>query len=51
VVSKILNSTRVVAVLAGACLVFFYGLWFGLSFAVRARDARSRSPGECEAGF
>jgi hypothetical protein len=41
VVSKILDSTTIGVVLAGACLVFFYGLWFGLSFAVRARDERS----------
>jgi hypothetical protein len=41
VVSKVLESTTIGAVLAGACLVFFYGLWFGLSFAVRARDERA----------
>jgi hypothetical protein len=41
VVSKILDSTTIGAALAGACLVFFYGLWFGLCFAVRARDERA----------
>jgi hypothetical protein len=44
VVSKILDSPSLGAVLAGACLMCFYGLWFGLSFAVRARDGRSGRP-------
>jgi small-conductance mechanosensitive channel len=40
VLAKVLASDLVPAVVAGVTLVFFFGLWFGLTLAVRARDER-----------
>jgi Family of unknown function (DUF6328) len=37
VLAKVLDSTSVAVAFAAASLVFFYGLWFGLMFAVRLR--------------
>jgi hypothetical protein len=37
VLAKVLGSTSVAIALAAASLVFFYGLWFGLTFSVRLR--------------
>src|SRR6266851_8954061 len=37
VLAKVLDSTSVAVALAAASLVFFVGLWFGLTFAVRLR--------------
>jgi hypothetical protein len=36
VVARVLESTTVAVASASACLVFFFGLWFGLTLIVRA---------------
>jgi uncharacterized protein DUF6328 len=36
VADRVLQSSTIAIALAGASLVFFFGLWFGLSFAVRS---------------
>ena len=36
VLDKVLDSTPLAIALAAISLVFFYGLWFGLTLAVRA---------------
>ena len=43
VVSKVLDAPGLAAGLAGASLVVFFGLWFGLTLALRTRDHASRS--------
>ena len=43
VVSKVLDAPALAAGLAGASLVVFFGLWFGLTLALRTRDHASRS--------
>ena len=37
VLAKVLDSTSLAVALAIASLIFFYGLWFGLTYAVRLR--------------
>jgi hypothetical protein len=37
VVARVLGSSEVAIALAIVSLVFFFGLWFGLTLAVRAR--------------
>lgn len=39
VLAKVLDSTNLAVTLAGVSLLFFFGLWFGLTLAVRARTA------------
>jgi hypothetical protein len=36
VVARVLDSTSLAIAVAGTILVFFYGLWFGLTFAIRS---------------
>ena len=37
VLAKVLDSTSVALTLAGVSLIFFFGLWFGVTLALRAR--------------
>jgi hypothetical protein len=37
VLAKVLDSTSLAVALAAASLVFFFGLWFGVTLAVRLR--------------
>jgi hypothetical protein len=41
--NKVLSSPTAAIVLAGGSLVFFFGLWFGVTLAVRARTETERS--------
>lgn len=41
IVAKVLDSVPVAIGMAALTLLFFYGLWFGLTLAVRARSASS----------
>ena len=41
VLAKVLDSPGVSIALAGVSLVFFFGLWFGLTLAIRSRVERS----------
>ena len=42
VADKILNSTSTAIGLACASLVCFYGLWFGVTLAVRSRSSLAK---------
>jgi Family of unknown function (DUF6328) len=43
VLDKVLDAPSLAAGIAGASLVLFFGLWFGLALAVRSRDHALRS--------
>jgi len=40
---RVVDAPSLAAGLAGASLVVFFGLWFGLTLALRTRDHASRS--------
>jgi hypothetical protein len=42
VTAKVLQSNETALALSAASLVFFFGLWFGLTLAVRARGEARR---------
>ena len=43
VANKVLNAQGTAMALAGACLLFFFALWFGVTLAVRARSDGTRA--------
>jgi len=46
VLDKVLDSASLAITLAGVSLIFFFGLWFGLTLALRARLDTATSSGQ-----
>jgi len=45
VLDKVLDSAGLALTLAGVSLIFFFGLWFGVTLAMRARGDTAASAG------